>query len=63
MGLMKQYEIRADYDRDTIVVYQAYCKQIAQPAIEHQHFVEPFSFNRMTWIKTFFSVAHGEKWI
>lgn len=44
-------EIRANYDRDTIMVYQAYNKQITLPAIAKQKFVAPFSFNRMTWIK------------
>lgn len=48
------FEIRADYDRDTIVVYQAFPEQIAVPAIEAGTFVPPFSFNRMTWIKPSF---------
>ena len=51
---MKQYEIRADYDKETIMVYQAYRKEIALPAIENKRFTEPFSFNRMTWIKPSF---------
>ena len=51
---MKQYEIRADYDRDTIIVYQAYNKFIAEKAIKNKRFSEPFSFNRMTWIKPSF---------
>lgn len=51
---MKQYEIRADYDRDTIVVYQAYNKHIAEKAIRNKKFSKPFSFNRMTWIKPSF---------
>ena len=48
------YQIRADYDSTTIVVYQAYAPYIALPALEKQRFVEPFSFNRMTWIKPSF---------
>jgi len=48
------YEIRANYDRETIVVYQAYGKSIALPAITNQGFVAPFSFQRMTWIKPSF---------
>ncbi|WP_108801704.1 DUF4291 domain-containing protein [Aquimarina sp. Aq107] len=44
-------EIRADYDRDTITVYQAYGKSIAVSAIKNNKFESPFSFNRMTWIK------------
>jgi len=51
---MKQYEIRADYDRDTIVVYQAYREAIGKPAIENKRFVPPFSYTRMTWIKPSF---------
>lgn len=47
-------EIRADHDRDTIVVYQAYSPAIAAPAALAQKFVAPFSFNRMTWIKPSF---------
>ena len=45
------YEIRADYDRETIVMYQAYDDRIADLALKNQRFVAPFSFNRMTWIK------------
>ena len=47
-------QIRADFDRDTIVVYQAYGKHIAVPAIEAGRFVAPFSWGRMTWIKPSF---------
>jgi len=45
------HEIRASYTRDSVVVYQAYSKQIADAALSAQRFVAPFSFNRMTWIK------------
>lgn len=48
------YEIRADYNADTIVVYQAYSSTIADAALENGTFVEPFSFYRMTWIKPSF---------
>lgn len=47
-------QIRADFDRETIVVYQAYRKEIAEPAVKAGRFVEPFSWNRMTWIKPSF---------
>jgi len=47
-------QIRADFDRDSIVVYQAYRKEIARPAVKAGRFVEPFSWNRMTWIKPSF---------
>lgn len=48
------YEIRADYDARTIVVYQAYSPAIAGPAVTAQRFVPPFSLHRMTWIKPSF---------
>lgn len=51
---MKEFEIRADYNTNTIVVYQAYNKTIAKSAVESQKFSAPFSFNRMTWIKPSF---------
>ncbi|HLZ55837.1 MAG TPA: DUF4291 domain-containing protein [Ktedonosporobacter sp.] len=51
---MNQYEIRADYDSQSIVVYQAYQKAIALPALQNNRFVPPFSFSRMTWIKPSF---------
>jgi hypothetical protein len=52
--LPSPHEIRADFDRDTVVVYQAYAPAIAGPALAAQRFVAPFSFNRMTWIKPSF---------
>jgi hypothetical protein len=52
--MAKKYEIRADYDRDTIVVYQAYPPVIADAALSRGRFVAPFSFERMTWIKPSF---------
>ncbi|MBC6468544.1 DUF4291 domain-containing protein [Actinomadura alba] len=51
---MRTHEIRADYDRESIVVYQAYRPEIARPALEHGRFVPPFSRARMTWIKPSF---------
>lgn len=47
-------QIRAEHDRDSITVYQAYSPEIGVPAIENGTFVEPFSRNRMTWIKPSF---------
>jgi len=49
--MSKTQEIRANFDKNTIAVYQAYNKQIALPAIKNNRFEKPFSFNRMTWIK------------
>ena len=48
------FQIRADFNRDTIVVYQAYDSRIADAALAAGTFVEPFSFARMTWIKPSF---------
>lgn len=45
------HEIRADYDRDTVVVYQAFSPAIADAALAAGRFVHPFSFARMTWVK------------
>ena len=47
-------QVRADFDDDTIVVYQAYPASIAGPAVAAQCFVPPFSRERMTWIKPSF---------
>ncbi|WP_026402095.1 DUF4291 domain-containing protein [Actinomadura rifamycini] len=47
-------QIRAEHDRDSITVYQAYRPEIGAPAIAHGTFVDPFSRNRMTWIKPSF---------
>jgi Domain of unknown function (DUF4291) len=59
----KPYEIRASYDRETFVVYQAYSAAIADAAIKAQKFVEPFSFGRMTWIKpSFLWLMHRSNW-
>jgi Domain of unknown function (DUF4291) len=44
-------EIRADFDRSSIVVYQAFNDAIADAALKAQRFVAPFSVTRMTWIK------------
>jgi hypothetical protein len=46
--------VRADFDEETIVVYQAYPAAIALPAVAAQRFVAPFSRERMTWIKPSF---------
>ncbi|HAW0383598.1 TPA: DUF4291 domain-containing protein [Escherichia coli] len=48
------FEIRADYNQHTITVYQAYNDAIADVAVRDGRFGAPFSFNRMTWIKSSF---------
>ena len=58
-----EHEIRADYDRDTIVIYQAYSPTIADAALSVGRFVSPFSFHRMTWIKPSFQwLMHRSNW-
>jgi hypothetical protein len=47
-------QIRAVYTNESIIVYQAYPPQIAEPAVAVGRFVPPFSRNRMTWIKPSF---------
>lgn len=44
-------QIRATFDRATIVVYQAYNHEIAEAALAAGKLVAPFSLARMTWIK------------
>ncbi len=43
--------ILAQFDADSIYVYQAYRPSIARFAVEHQRFGGDFSFSRMSWIK------------
>ena len=43
--------ILAQFDEETIVVYQAYRPAIGQFAAAHKRFGGEFSFNRMSWIK------------
>lgn len=41
----------AQFDAESIYVYQAYRPSIARFAVEHQRFGGDFSFSRMSWIK------------
>ena len=43
--------ILAQYDDDTIVVYQAYRPSIGRYAAEHGAFGGDFSYSRMSWVK------------
>lgn len=43
--------IMAQFDHESIIVYQAYRPEIGNYAINNQKFDDPFSLNRMTWIK------------
>ena len=49
-----QRQIRAEYDQDTLTIYQACPDAIATPALRAQRLVPPFSLRRMTWIKPSF---------
>ncbi|MET7457360.1 DUF4291 domain-containing protein [Streptomyces sp. NPDC005574] len=46
--------VRAEYADSTIVVYQAYPREISEPAVRARTFVAPFKRERMTWIKPSF---------
>lgn len=56
--------IRAVFNDKTVLVYQAYNKEIAQLAVRRQTFVSPpFKLNRMTWIKpSFFWMMYRSGW-
>src|SRR5690349_24563916 len=44
--------IVAQYDAESVCVYQAYRPSIAQYAVDHQKFGGPeFGYSRMSWIK------------
>ncbi len=43
--------ILAQYDSDSVVVYQAYNAEIGHYAATHGHFGGTFSFERISWIK------------
>ncbi|WP_171050347.1 DUF4291 domain-containing protein [Nocardia cyriacigeorgica] len=47
-------EIRAQFDDETITVYQAYGPQIADEALDMGRFGRAFKRERMTWIKPSF---------
>ena len=51
---MKEKEIRAVYNQNTIRVYQAYSDIITDEALKLGTFGSHFSMNRMTWIKPSF---------
>ncbi|MDR2987803.1 MAG: DUF4291 domain-containing protein [Nocardiopsaceae bacterium] len=55
--------VRAAYTSDTITVYQAYSSEIADAAGRAGAFVQPFSRDRMTWIKPSFGwMMHRSGW-
>ena len=53
----------AQYDEESIIVYQAYRPSIAKFAVENQRFGGEFSFTRMSWIKpNFLWMMHRSGW-
>lgn len=54
----------AQFDQETITVYQAYKPSIASAAVHNVNFLgSDFSFSRMTWIKTSFTwMMHRSSW-
>ena len=54
MIITNNKEIRAVYTDETIRVYQAYNKTIAEEAVKSRTFGAHFSMTRMTWIKPSF---------
>lgn len=51
---IKMKKIYANYNNEVIRVYQAYCDNIADEAIQKGTFGRRFSLDRMTWIKPSF---------
>jgi len=43
--------ILAQFDEDTILVYQAYSQEIGEYAVKHGRFGGAFKYSRMSWIK------------
>ncbi|HTK06922.1 MAG TPA: DUF4291 domain-containing protein [Ktedonobacteraceae bacterium] len=55
--------ILAQYDDDSIIVYQAYRPAIGHFAAQHGYFGHGFSFERMTWLKpNFLWMQHRSGW-
>ena len=55
--------ILAQFDDDTVVVYQAYRPAIGHFAAEHGYFGGEFSLNRMSWIKpNFLWMMYRSEW-
>jgi len=53
----------AQYDAETVVVYQAYKPKIGHYAARHGHFGDGFNLDRMSWIKPgFMWMMHRSEW-
>ncbi|KAJ5074062.1 hypothetical protein M0811_00690 [Anaeramoeba ignava] len=61
----KGKHIMANYDEESVIVYQAFNKEIAEGAVKNNEFKEEngYSLSRMTWIKTeFLWMMHRSGW-
>jgi hypothetical protein len=55
--------ILAQFDDNTIIVYQAYCPSIGRFAVEKGFFGGDFKFSRMSWIKpNFLWIMYRSQW-
>jgi hypothetical protein len=55
--------ILAQFDDDTIIVYQAYSRDIGQYAVENRLFGGGFKYSRMSWIKpNFLWMMYRSQW-
>jgi hypothetical protein len=55
--------ILAQYDDETIIVYQAFCPGIGRFAVEHGFFGGDFKYSRMSWIKpNFLWMMYRSQW-
>jgi len=55
--------VLAQFDDETVVVYQAFIRKIAHYAVDRQRFGGGFSMDRMSWIKPgFVWMMHRSEW-
>src|SRR5260370_22008784 len=50
-GDIPERQVRGIYDEHTIVVYQAYSREIAENAVTAGRFLPPFKLDPLTWIQ------------
>jgi Domain of unknown function (DUF4291) len=56
-------QILAQFNDDTILVYQAFCPAIGQFAVKNGYFGGDFKFSRMSWIKpNFLWMMYRSQW-
>ena len=55
--------ILAQFDEETIIVYQAYCPEIGRFAVANGYFGGEFKYSRMSWIKpNFLWMMYRSQW-